>query len=147
MNADQKTIRQFQNGDGAALRIRSSPIADAMNGAITRLQSDPPKIELTFEPGVQFTQAADLIQGGAIATMLDLAMAFVAMMKLPDGYSVATANLNVSYLRAAKSGTLRATAEIERFGRNLIFARASLADAAGIILATGSSTLSALTPK
>lgn len=118
-----------------------------MNGAITRLQSDPPKIELTFEPGVQFTQAADLIQGGAIATMLDLAMAFVAMMKLPDGYSVATANLNVSYLRAAKSGTLRATAEIERFGRNLIFARASLADAAGIILATGSSTLSALTPK
>lgn len=147
MNADQKTIRQFQNGDGTALRIDTSPIADAMNGFITGLQMDPPKIELTFEPGVQFTQAADLVQGGAVAAMLDLAMAFVAMIKLPDGYSVATANLNISYLRAAKLGKLRAMAEIERLGKSLIFTKASLCDDTGIILATSSSTLSALAPR
>jgi uncharacterized protein (TIGR00369 family) len=82
-------------------------------------------IELSFEPNEFFFRTQQLIQGGATATMLDLAMAFVALAAAPDGQSVTTANLNIAYLRVIRPGKLRALAEIERRGRNLIFTRAN----------------------
>lgn len=146
MNGDQILLRKFVR-DGGPLKIESSPIAAAMSGYVVDVQSEPAKVELSFEPNDTFTQAANVIQGGIVATMLDLAMAFVALHQSADGYSVATANLNVSYFRATKAGKVFVGAEIERFGRNLIFARAAARSGDGLVVASATSTMSALAPR
>lgn len=147
MNGDQVLLRKFVREGGGPLAIVSSPIAAAMSGHVVDVQSNPAKVELSFEPDATFTQAADVIQGGIVATMLDLAMAFVALHQSADRHSVATANLNVSYFRATKAGKVSVTAEIERFGRSLIFTRATAKDKDGIVVASATSTLSVLAPR
>jgi uncharacterized protein (TIGR00369 family) len=144
MNEDQILIRDFQNRKIAHAPIASSPLADALGGHISAVDPDNNWIELTFEPGEFFFQAEQVIQGGATATMLDFAMAFAALAVVQDGQSVATANLNIAYLRAAKAGRLRAIAEIERRGRTLIFTRAKLIQDGEVVVATGTSTLSVI---
>lgn len=144
MNEDQILIRDFQSKKIAHAPIASSPLADALGGRISAVDPDNNWIELTFEPGEFFFQAEQVIQGGATATMLDFAMAFAALAVVQDGQSVATANLNIAYLRAAKAGRLRAIAEIERRGRTLIFTRAKLIQDGEVVVATGTSTLSVI---
>jgi uncharacterized protein (TIGR00369 family) len=145
MNADQILIREFRNNRIENARIASSPLADALGGHISAIDPDNNWIELSFEPGEFFFQAEQVIQGGATATMLDFAMAFAALAVVPAGQSVTTVNLNVAYLRSAKAGKLRAIAEIERRGRNLIFTRAKLLQDGDVVVATGTSTLSVIT--
>ena len=143
MNADQVLIRDFQSGRLNPAPITSSAFAKALGGHIAGADPDNNWVELSFEPSDFFFQAEQVVQGGATATMLDLAMAFVALAAVPDGQSVATANLNVAYLRAVKAGKLRAIGEIERRGRSLIFARARLLQG-DVVVATGTSTLSVI---
>ena len=144
MNDDQALIRRFQSKPLEQARIQTSPLADALGGRITGIDPAGNWIELSFEPGAFFFQAEQVIQGGATATMLDFAMAFAALAVLPDGQSVTTVNLNISYLRAAKAGPLRALAEVERRGRTLIFTRARLLQDDDAPVATGTSTLSVI---
>ena len=73
--------------------------------------------------------------------MLDVAMVYAAPAVLPDGKSVVTATLNVSYLRAARQGRFRATGTVERSGRTLVFAHARLEDGNGEPVASGSSSM------
>jgi len=146
MNEDQILIRDFQSKRIAHAPIVSSALADALGGQISAIDPENNWIELSFEPGDFFFQAEKVIQGGATATMLDFAMAFAALAVIPDGHSVTTVSLSIAYLRAAKAGKLRATAEIERRGRSLIFTRAKLVQD-GSVVATATSTLSVLLPR
>lgn len=147
MNADQRLMRDFVRKGGRPLAITSSPLAIAVNGVIVEVGDEPARVEISFEPGNTFTQANGVVQGGAIAIMLDMAMAFAALHKCSDGQLVATANMNVSYLRAAPVAKWRVSGEVDRFGRSLIFAKATMRNMDGVIAATASSTLSILAPK
>lgn len=144
MNEDQLLIRRLQRKEIEHAPIVSSKLADALSGRISAVDPDSKWIELSYEPGPFFFQAEQVIQGGATATMLDFAMAFVALAAIPDGQSVATVNLNVAYMRAAKAGVLRAVGEIERQGRTLIFTRARLMQGGDNLVATATSTLSVI---
>lgn len=144
MNVDQALIRRFQTDKTVHAAIESSALAEALVGRIVDLDQDAGRITLSYQPSSFFIQAEQVIQGGAIAAMVDFAMAFAALAVLPDGQSVATVNLNVAYLRAAKAGYFQATGEIERRGRSLVFTRAGLAQADGTLVATATSTLSVI---
>lgn len=143
MNQDQILIRDFQSKRIAHAPITSSRLAAALKSHISAIDPDNTWIEVSYEPDAFFFQAEQIIQGGATATMLDFAMAFVALAVIADGQSVTTVNLNIAYLRAAKAGKLRAIAEIERRGRSLIFTRARLMQD-DIVVATATSTLSVI---
>jgi uncharacterized protein (TIGR00369 family) len=121
--------------------IAGSPLAAAFAMTLRSLDAERGTVEIGFAPGPSFTQTFDVIQGGAVATMLDFAMGMAMHARLPDTRRFASVSLNVAFLRAVKPGPCIAIGEIEKMGRKLVFARASLAGADGVTSATATSVL------
>ena len=99
---------------------------------------------MRFQPGDQYLQGRGVIQGGIIATMLDFSIAFAAMAVTDEDKAVATASLNVSYLKPANPGVYYCDAVVERAGRSLIFVRASLAPENGDAVASATAVMSVI---
>lgn len=111
-------------------------------GAVLR-EGTPGALRLGFVAPPESVQGNGVIAGGTVASMLDLAMAMAVLSVLPRGRNCATINLSVNMMAAAQAGPLMATANIERVGRSVGFARAALYDASGErLLASATSTLS-----
>lgn len=111
-------------------------------GAVLR-EGRPGDLRLSFFAPPESTQGNGVVSGGALASMLDLAMAMTVLSVLPPGRTCATLNLSVNMMAAAQAGPLVATATVERVGRTAGFARASLYDASGErLLASATSALS-----
>ncbi|MBO8170165.1 MAG: PaaI family thioesterase [Thermoanaerobacteraceae bacterium] len=68
------------------------------------------------------------VHGGVIATMLDSAIAVVVNQKIGPDEGANTVELKVNYLRPALGDSLRAEAEIIKYGRRLIVAEAKCYD-------------------
>jgi uncharacterized protein (TIGR00369 family) len=147
MNLDQLLLRQYQSGEKLPASIKTSPLAEALETRIEKIEETGPCIELSFAVGERFVQAEDVVHGGAVATMLDSAMAYVALLAIPDGLSVATINMNVSCIRSARPGHFTAVAEIERCGKSVVFTRARLLDRENKIVATAVSSLAIVAPR
>jgi uncharacterized protein (TIGR00369 family) len=81
-----------------------------------------------------------IAHGGAIATLIDSAMAIAIMAQLEENESTVTDDLTIHYLRPISSGTARASARVVRFGRRVITVSAELFDDAGKLAATAIST-------
>jgi uncharacterized protein (TIGR00369 family) len=144
MNPEQALLRHARD----ALRdlpvwvpVLASPIAAALGARIARVGAATHRVEVDFEPGPEFVQGAGVVLGGALAALLDLTLGYAALASLADGLTVATATLNVSFLGTAHAGVLRATGEVERTDRRMVFAAARVCDAEGRLVATASSAL------
>ncbi len=139
---DQALLRRFAAGDGAPMAGNSNPLATALGCRILRVDVQAGEVELAYEPGALFVQGTGVLQGGAVSAMLDFAMAYALMAKLPEGSSCATASMSTSFLLPAPQGAYRASGYLERAGRTLAFARAELRRAHdGAVVATATSTL------
>lgn len=147
MNLDQKLLRQYHTGDGLPAAVKSSALAESLETKLEEIDIGGPRIELSFVVGRQFLQAEDVVHGGTVATMLDFAMAYAALLAIPDGLSVATINMNISCLRSARPGHFRAVAEVDRCGKTVVFARAQLLDHENKAVATAVSSLAIVTPR
>lgn len=141
-NPDQALILQFAaQAPTQPWPMQSSPLLAALQAQLTAVDLARGRVTLHFSPGDTFIQGGGVVQGGAVMTMLDYAMAFAAFTQVAPEQSVVTANLTVSFLRAVRPGELVAEGEVERAGRSLVFTRARLLDAQGLLLATAVSTL------
>lgn len=78
------------------------------------------------------------VHGGAVATLLDVAMASAARSLHPET-GVVTVGMTLNYLRAA-TGDLVAIGRVRQSGRSLLFCEAEVADATGQVVATASGT-------
>lgn len=142
--SDRDAVKRLKAAVGAAsIEIDGNPMAQALQARLEALDSEDGRLTMTFEPASCFLQGAGRLQGGAIAGMLDFAMAFSAMAQLQDGESCATVTLTTSMLRGAAPGRYLARGIVERRGRNMVFARAELAtsDAPADLVATATSVL------
>ena len=92
------------------------------------------RIEMRFAVQAQFTIGGGQVQGGIVASMLDMAMAFAE-----DG-QLATASLHVDILRPAKGAFLTVVGHVTRRGRRIIFAEAEMRDDQGRVVARGRQT-------
>lgn len=97
-------------------------------------------VDLEFNAGPDFRNRRGHIQGGMLAAMLDSTVGCAAVAGL-SGQSVATLTINVSFLRPAAVGTIRARGRIVHRGRSTVFADAELRDSSGEIVATATGTL------
>jgi uncharacterized protein (TIGR00369 family) len=77
------------------------------------------------------------MHGGAIATLLDVAMASAARSLHPQG--VVTVALTMQFLRPG-SGTLSANGRVRQSGRSLVFCDAEVLDEQGRVVASGTGT-------
>ena len=81
-----------------------------------------------------------IAHGGAIATLIDSAMAIAIMAQLEENERTVTVDLTIHYLRAISEGTVRASARVVRAGRRVITVSAELFDANEKLSATAIST-------
>ena len=82
----------------------------------------------------------DIAHGGAIATLIDSAMAIAIMAQLAENERTVTVDLTIHYLRPISEGTARASARVIRAGKRVITVSAELFDDAGKLSATAIST-------
>lgn len=147
-NPDLALIHRFLENPDRALPIDSNPMAVALGSQLLRVNRAEGTVEIAFSPDQLFVQGGDVLQGGALAAMLDFAMAFATMANLQPDHTCATVNLNVAYLRPAPRGPYIAVGELERRGKTLAFTRAQLKrEYDESIVATATSTLTLVAPR
>jgi uncharacterized protein (TIGR00369 family) len=155
VNPDRALALEFLRSGGQPLAMTSNPLARDLSGSIRALDAARGTALLAFEPPQQFLQGAQVLQGGALAIMLDFAMAFAAHARLePQEKPFATASLTVHFLRPASApARYLAHGRIVHLGTRLIYADAHLereddarrvAAASAVMAIVGSQELGAL---
>ena len=106
------------------LAVTTNPLAIALGMRIIEARDAHVKIGFTVDQ--RFTQGTGVVQGGIVSAMLDFAMIFAAFSAVPAHAVVATVSQTTHYFRATPVGQLIVDAELEKVGRTLINARATL---------------------
>jgi uncharacterized protein (TIGR00369 family) len=88
----------------------------------------------------QLTQNHGVVHGGAIASLIDTAMAFAIISLLAPKERVTTVDLTLSYLRPLTKGRITAVAKVIRAGKRLFVVSADVFDDAGNLATTALST-------
>jgi uncharacterized protein (TIGR00369 family) len=146
VNPDRLVIAAFLAGDGSPCMIDSNPLARGLRAELVAVESASGAVEMRFLAGPEHLQGAGQVQGGLIAAMLDFALAFALLARLPPDTTHATASLNVHFIRAVSAGALSASARVERLGGRLGFASARLCRTTtdGELLATATAAMALL---
>jgi uncharacterized protein (TIGR00369 family) len=98
-------------------------------------------LSCTFEATEAFLNPVGFVQGGMLAAMLDEAMGPVAAaVGRDDSLLSQTLEMKISYMRAAKPGTIRGEGRIVQRGREIIFLEGRLFDAEGRTIAAATAT-------
>jgi uncharacterized protein (TIGR00369 family) len=94
------------------------------------------------QPSARFYNPMGTVHGGWITTMLDSAMGFAVHSMLKAGQTYTTIELKMNFVRPIfeQTGIVRCEGKIVHSGSRLATAEARLTDAAGKLLAHGSST-------
>ncbi|MDV3125237.1 PaaI family thioesterase [Mycobacterium sp. 21AC1] len=83
-------------------------------------------VEMDNRPDLTNTRGA--LQGGLVATLIDIAAGRLAGRHVEPGQDVTTADMNVHYLAPVVSGPARAVATVVRAGRRLIVTSVEVTD-------------------
>ncbi len=113
-------------------RAVESSIMDLLQPEV--VTQEPGRAELRFSVRPEFTIPSGALQGGIIAGMLDMAMAFASERVL------STASLNVEMFRPVRGPVVTVVANIPREGRRIIFAEAEMRNETGEVVARGTQT-------
>ncbi len=137
-NADRDLIAHAMDSQ-LPLSVGTSALAVELAARI--LQVGQGEVRLSFVVGERFTQATGVLQGGAVASMLDFGLAFAALTLRGPGESAATLSLTINYLRPALPGTYEVHAKVVRAGRRVTCVEASLLNPGGDVVAMAISPL------
>lgn len=88
----------------------------------------------------ELKQNHGVIHGGAIASLIDTAMAFAIISLLEPREKVTTVDLTISYLRPVTAGRMIAVAKVVRSGRRLFVVSADVFSEDGKLASTALST-------
>ncbi|MFN7945889.1 MAG: PaaI family thioesterase [Blastocatellia bacterium] len=95
------------------------------------------RARLSLEVTPQHLQLQGVMHGGAIATLIDTAVAFAIVSVSEPGARFTTVELKINYLSAIREGRVVADAWIVRDGSRIVVAECDLFDAAGKLAAKG----------
>lgn len=126
----------------SGLPVTTNPLAISLNMRI--LEAREGWVRIAYSPPESFTQGNGVVQGGIISAMLDFAMIFAAFSKVPVDATVATVSQTTNYFRPVFLGELTVEAELEKAGRTLINARASLFDGERSLLASATAPIAVI---
>ena len=101
---------------------------------------EPGVATLTMKMREDLKRNGGIAHGGAVATLIDSAMAFAIMPLLGENEHSMTVDLTIHYLRPVSEGAARATARVVRAGKRVITVSAELFDGNEKLAATAIST-------
>lgn len=95
------------------------------------------RARLSLEVGQHHLQLAGVMHGGAIATLIDTAVAFAIVGASNPGARFTTIEMKVNYLRPIREGRVVADARLIRDGRRIVVSECDLYDSEGRLAAKG----------
>ena len=105
--------------------------------AVEELRTDYARMSMPFRE--QNLQAAGIVHGGAVATLIDTVVVPAIGAGLPPGSLWSTIELHVQYHRPLTSDAV-AQGWIVKRGKSVVFTRAEVTDAQGRHVASGTAT-------
>lgn len=125
--------------------VREAPYPALIGMQLAEIAFDHCRIELTLAE--RHLQPFGIVHGGVLATLIDTATFWAGFLRLPEDAGMVNVDLKLNYLKAVGQGPLRAKGRCLRAGRLISYTEASVLDAAGELVAHGTSTLMALPGK
>jgi uncharacterized protein (TIGR00369 family) len=127
--------------EGMLTGERAAPIGKTLG--FTLVEAEAGRVVFKGAPGPEVYNPIGTVHGGYAATLLDSACGCAVHSRLSGSQGYTTLELKVAYHRpmSAQTGPVRAEGRVVSLGRRAAFAEASLADAAGRLLASATSTL------
>ena len=121
--------------------IPHSPLPAALGIRLESIDPDRARLAMPWSDGL--ATLADVVHGGAIATLADTAAMAAAWASddVPDSLTGATVSLTLDYLTAGR-GDLAADAWVTRRGGRLVYTRVDVTDAGGALVAAGQAVYS-----
>ena len=118
-----------------------NPISTWLDGTLKKAEMG--SISVEFVVREDQCNHAGVLHGGIISTMLDELMG-ITLITIEIDFLYVTINLHVDFLFGAKAGeTVTVTSEVFRVGKKIANVEAKMYNAAGKILAKGTSNLAA----
>lgn len=102
---------------------------------LEEVRQDYARMRLPFRP--ELNQPAGVVHGGAIATLVDTVVVPAVGSAYPERRIMVTVDMHLQYLDAVRGEDALAEGWIEKRGRSLVFCRAEVVTAAGVLAATG----------
>lgn len=96
------------------------------------------ELALTIDPF--HMQSLGAVHGGVLATLIDSAIANAVYSARTDGRKGVTVDLNVTFIKPASKGLLRALAQVESQGRSIMVGSCEVLDDEGERVALGKAT-------
>jgi uncharacterized protein (TIGR00369 family) len=121
-------------------KIPAPPTAELLGWRL--IAEDPAQgmIESAYHPDKLTLNTRGTVQGGLVAAMLDDTMGR-ALVSMTAGQEVSSSiDLNVSFVRPVKPGTVISRGRVINRGRSVVFLEAELYDAEGKLLARATSS-------
>ena len=101
-----------------------------------RLDTDDGSVAFRWTVPAEYCNSAGNLQGGVMGAFADAVLGGLCASELPNDFYPALAEMKISFLRPAPSGTtITATGRVLKAGKRLIFAEAEITNEAGDILA------------
>jgi uncharacterized protein (TIGR00369 family) len=98
---------------------------------------EPGRAKLSLEVVEKHRQLHGIMHGGAIATLIDTAVAFAIVGSSEPGAKFTTIELKINYLSPIVEGRVVADARLIRDGKRIVVAECDVFDAAGKLAAKG----------
>lgn len=119
--------------------IDANPFSTWLQLRAHRIDEAGLELRLPSRPEMLGTEALQRLHGGIISSLIDVACGYAALCL--SGRGVSTVNLQTDFHRAASLGELRVEGNVLHQGGRLWTAHARVKCSAGILLASGRSTL------
>ena len=101
---------------------------------------EPGHAVLTMKIREDLKRNGGIAHGGAVAAVIDSAMAFAIVPLLSENEHTVTVDLTIHFMRPLSEGSARASARVVRAGKRVITVSAELFNSEGKLAATALST-------
>lgn len=121
-------------------RMPAPPIAQSLGFELSEIE--PGRAVFAYQPVYDHYNPLGTVHGGVAATLLDSAMGCAVHSTLKAGHGFTTLEIKVNYVRAMtdKTSRVRAEGKVVSAGSRVATAEGKLIDAAGRLLAHGTTT-------